>query len=137
MIKRIFIALTCTASLHASEALMPVTVTTEPNVIVTEVPKTTAESINLIIQDLETAITLMDSPRRALIEENLDTINETTRMLVIKLMALMKINKLADCGVESAQAYALFRTYARFKTKLTQINAETSALEESANQLLL
>ena len=116
---------------------MPVTVTTEPNIIVTEVPKPTAESINMIIQDLETAITLMDSPRRALIEENLNTINETTRMLVIKLMALMKINKLADCGVESAQAYALFRTYVRFKTKLAQINTETSAPEDATDQILV
>lgn len=135
MIKYIFIILACISPLYASESpILPGFSSLEADYPENSTePTNTANQIDLIINHLENTILLLDNPNSSLIQENMNNIEALVRPLVVKLMALIKIGKLTEYGVEHVQALKLFRIYASFKTKLSSMSRNTEINPEPKN----
>ncbi len=132
MVKYILIILAFISPLYASQAPLSSNLSS-PEEHFTEnltEPTNTPNQIALIINHLEHAIALLDEPNSSLIQENMTSIETLARPLVVKFVALIKINKLAECGIERAQVFKLLRTYGLFKTKLKNVASDTEISTE-------
>lgn len=90
-----------------------------------------AQSIALIMADLEKGIRMLDSPllkdpRAAEIIEHLINADTSAQEQLIKLIALLKIKKLEEAGMTVGQLQQFAKTFTIFHTKLCAFKKEVS-----------
>jgi hypothetical protein len=139
MFKRTLLPLITIASLHAAEGQIDhATPTADTEVIAPQADaaepsqtRSTAQSIMLILAHLERGILIMEHDTNKECAEFMRNIAANARILLVKLMALSKIDRQME-GVSTELTRELYRTYKRFNDMLEDTYSQTAIPTDTA-----